>query len=134
MAHEFFRDVTVETLSPDLQPDQQPTRWDNHVDERGEGLILRGGRMIESEGDRKPHLTAQDAYELLRNSPKVCRSQHGHYPARVVLHKTSRFDRNEMAGFHKASRRARYRLCRLYLGAKVDDAHVSAWRLSATAW
>ena len=31
MAHEFFRDVTVETLSPDLQPDQQPTRWDNHV-------------------------------------------------------------------------------------------------------
>src|SRR3954465_10566133 len=31
MAHEFFRDVTVETLSPDLQPDQQPTRWDDHV-------------------------------------------------------------------------------------------------------
>src|SRR3954471_6580889 len=31
MAHEFFRGVTVETLSPDLQPDQQPTRWDNHV-------------------------------------------------------------------------------------------------------
>src|SRR3954462_7346102 len=31
MAHEFFRDVTVETLSLDLQPDQQPTRWDDHV-------------------------------------------------------------------------------------------------------
>src|SRR4051794_11755351 len=31
MAHEFFRDVTVETLSPDLQPDQQPTRWDDYV-------------------------------------------------------------------------------------------------------
>jgi hypothetical protein len=71
-------------------------------DERGEGLILRGGRMVESEEDRKPHLTAEDAYELLRNSLKVFRAQHGHYPARVVLHKTSRFDRNELAGFHKA--------------------------------
>jgi len=71
-------------------------------DERGEGLILRGGRMIESEEDRKPHLTAEDAYELLRNSLKVFRAQHGHYPARVVLHKTSRFDLNEMSGFHKA--------------------------------
>lgn len=71
-------------------------------DERGEGLILRGGRMVESEEDRKPHLTAEDAYSLLRNSLGVFRQQHGHYPARVVLHKTSRFDRNELDGFHKA--------------------------------
>ncbi|MCA1552116.1 hypothetical protein I6F36_35600 [Bradyrhizobium sp. BRP19] len=71
-------------------------------DERGEGLILRGGRMVESEEDRKPHLTAQDAYDLLRNSLKVFRDQHGHWPARVVLHKTSKFDRNELDGFHKA--------------------------------
>ncbi|MDU7519899.1 MAG: hypothetical protein E7K72_00665 [Roseomonas mucosa] len=71
-------------------------------DERGEGLILRGGRMVESEEDRKPHLTAEDAYELLRNSLRVFRDQHGHWPARVVLHKTSKFDRNELHGFHKA--------------------------------
>lgn len=71
-------------------------------DERGEGLILRGGRMVESEEDRSPHLTAEDAYVLLRDSLKVFRGQHGHYPARVVLHKTSRFDRNELDGFHKA--------------------------------
>ncbi len=71
-------------------------------DERGEGLILRGGRMVESDEDRRPHLTDEDAYLLLRNSLKVFRQQHGHYPARVVLHKTSRFDRNELAGFHKA--------------------------------
>jgi len=71
-------------------------------DERGEGLILRGGRMVESEEDRSPHLTAEDAYTLLRDSLKVFRGQHGHYPARVVLHKTSRFDRNELDGFHKA--------------------------------
>ena len=45
-------------------------------DERGEGLILRGGRMVggrmvESEEDRSPHLTAEDAYALLRDSLKV---------------------------------------------------------------
>ena len=71
-------------------------------DERGEGLILRGGRMVESEEDRRPHLTAMDAYELLKGSLKVFRAQHGHWPARVVLHKTSKFDRNELEGFHKA--------------------------------
>jgi hypothetical protein len=71
-------------------------------DERGEGLILRGGRMVESEEDRKPHLTAEDAYDLLRNSLRVFRDQHGHWPARVVLHKTSKFDHNELDGFHKA--------------------------------
>ncbi len=71
-------------------------------DERGEGLILRGGRMVESEEDRKPHLTAEDAFDLLRNSLRVFRDQHGHWPARVVLHKTSKFDRNELDGFHKA--------------------------------
>jgi hypothetical protein len=71
-------------------------------DERGEGLILRGGRMVESDEDRNPHLTAEDAYQLLHNSLRVFRDQHGHWPARVVLHKTSRFDRNELAGFHKA--------------------------------
>jgi hypothetical protein len=37
-------------------------------DERGEGLILRGGRLVESEEDRSPHLTAEDAYALLRDS------------------------------------------------------------------
>lgn len=71
-------------------------------DERGEGLILRGGRMVESEEDRRPHLTALDAYELLKGSLKVFRDQHGHWPARVVLHKTSKFDRHELDGFHKA--------------------------------
>jgi hypothetical protein len=71
-------------------------------DERGEGLILRGGRAVESSEDRRPHLTAEDAYKLLAGSLTVFRKQHGHYPARVVLHKTSKFDANELDGFHRA--------------------------------
>lgn len=71
-------------------------------DERGEGLILRGGRAIESSEDLRPHLSDEDAYELLSNSLTVFRRQHQHFPARVVIHKTSKFDKNELAGFHRA--------------------------------
>jgi hypothetical protein len=71
-------------------------------DERGEGLILRGGRAVESKEDRRPHLLAEDAYNLLANSLTVYRAQHGHFPARVVLHKTSTFDAAELDGFNRA--------------------------------
>ena len=71
-------------------------------DERGEGLILRGARAQESEKNRRPHLADEDAYKLLAESLVAFRGQHGHFPARVVLHKTSLFDEKELQGFHKA--------------------------------
>lgn len=71
-------------------------------DERGEGLILRGARARESKEDRRPHLVAEDAYKLLSDSLTVFRQQHGHFPARVVLHKTSVFDAEERDGFARA--------------------------------
>jgi hypothetical protein len=71
-------------------------------DERGEGLILRGARARESKEDRRPHLLAEDAYKLLSDSLTVFRQQHGHFPARVVLHKTSLFNTDERHGFNRA--------------------------------
>lgn len=71
-------------------------------DERGEGLILRGGRAVESEEDRRPHMSSEDAYTLLVNSLTIFRQQHGHPPARVVVHKTSRFDDGELDGLNRA--------------------------------
>ncbi len=71
-------------------------------DERGEGLILRGARARESKEDRRPHLLPEDAYRLLADSLIVFRQQHGHFPARVVLHKTSLFNAEELDGFHRA--------------------------------
>jgi hypothetical protein len=71
-------------------------------DERGEGLILRGGRAAEDSEDRRPHLTAEDAYDLLTRSLGTFRRQHGHYPARVVMHKTSNFNADEIDGFNRA--------------------------------
>jgi hypothetical protein len=71
-------------------------------DERGEGLVLRGGRAVESAEDRRPHMTAEDAFHLMETSLKVFKQVHGHPPARVVVHKTSKFDRGEIDGINKA--------------------------------
>jgi hypothetical protein len=71
-------------------------------DERGEGLILRGGRAIETADSRIPHMSAEDAHHLLKTSLGVFKRQHGHAPARVVVHKTSKFDLNELEGLNKA--------------------------------
>lgn len=71
-------------------------------DERGEGLILRGGRAAELSDDRRPYMTEEHAHDLLARSLRNFRDQHSHYPARVVLHKSSPFHAAEMAGFEAA--------------------------------
>ncbi|MHC5822553.1 MAG: argonaute/piwi family protein, partial [Nostoc sp.] len=59
--------------------------------ERGEGVILRGGQAELSKDDRQPYLPASDASDLLSNALAKYRREHRNLPARVVLHKTSRF-------------------------------------------
>jgi hypothetical protein len=70
--------------------------------ERGEGIILRGGQAELSKDDRQPYLPASDAAELLSNSLAMYRREHRNLPARVVLHKTSRFTPEEFDGFQNA--------------------------------
>lgn len=89
----FFRSADGETVQ---------TSTAQMFDERGEGLILRGGRAAENSEDRSPHLSAEDAFDLLSRSLKTFRRQHGHYPARVVMHKTSNFNADEIDGFNQA--------------------------------
>jgi hypothetical protein len=71
-------------------------------DERGQGLIIRGGRAQMDKNDRRVFLARTDAYTLLRRSLDAYRNQHKQYPARVVLHKTSRFENVELEGFREA--------------------------------
>ncbi|WP_425403540.1 argonaute/piwi family protein [Hwanghaeella sp.] len=71
-------------------------------DERGKGLILRGGRARIDKGDRHPYLDRNDAYDLMRRSLKAFFSQHHHYPARIIVLKTSRFETDEADGFLEA--------------------------------
>lgn len=71
--------------------------------ERGDGVIVRGGTAHVSREDRQPHLLAIDANGLLLNALRVYRREHRTLPARVVIHKSSRFTADETAGFTAAA-------------------------------
>lgn len=72
-------------------------------DERGRGLILRGGNALHDKYDRHPYLERGDAYKLVVRSLEEYRAQHGHLPARLVIMKTSRFDEDEADGIMQAA-------------------------------
>jgi hypothetical protein len=71
-------------------------------DERGEGLILKGGPGLRDKTDRQPYLSSDDAFDLTRTALQSYKKEHGNYPARLVIHKTSRFHSEEKEGFEKA--------------------------------
>ncbi|SEK31418.1 argonaute/piwi family protein [Nonomuraea pusilla] len=71
--------------------------------ERGDGVVVRGGTAQISKSDRQPHLVLSDARRLLLDALAEYRSTHGHQPARIVVHKTSSFTPGEIDGFHEAA-------------------------------
>ena len=70
--------------------------------ERGEGVILRGGLASLSKDDRQIHLSGDDAHDLLRNALDTYRREHKNFPARVVVHKSSIHNQDELNGFEAA--------------------------------
>ncbi len=70
--------------------------------ERGEGMILRGGEAKISKEDRQPHLSEKDMHTLLLSALKEFDREHRHTPARVVVHKTSGFNDAELKGCNSA--------------------------------
>lgn len=68
-------------------------------DERGDGIVVRGAPVRLSKDDRVPHLEEEDAKNLLILALEHYRREHETAPARVVLHKTSRFTPAEREGF-----------------------------------
>lgn len=71
--------------------------------ERGDGVVVRGGPAARRKDDRQPHLSEADARTLLGDAMGVYRREHHNFPARVVLHKTSEFDDAEVRGFEGAA-------------------------------
>lgn len=71
--------------------------------ERGEGVVVRGGPAATTKDDKRPFLPEEDAHELLSSALIAYRAEHGNFPARLVVHKTSRFTDSERAGFKSAS-------------------------------
>jgi hypothetical protein len=98
----FYRDTSGQQLL---------TSTAQMFDERGRGLILRGGRARTDKGDLHPYLDRESAYDLVRRSLQAFYTQHGHFPARVVVLKTSRYDASEADGINEAMAEAtvRYR-------------------------
>ena len=71
--------------------------------ERGDGVIVRGEQATISKEDRQPHLSSEDAKGLLIDAIERYHHEHRTRPARVVLHKSSRFDAAEIEGFHQGA-------------------------------
>lgn len=70
--------------------------------ERGDGVVVRGGAAKISKDDRQPHLSGEDAYQLLNEALVRYRQEHRNLPARVVLHKSSTYNVEEIDGFMRA--------------------------------
>lgn len=71
-------------------------------DERGEGVIVRGKPVELAKDDRIPHLSEQDASDLVSHALQEYRNHHKHFPARLVMHKSSKYNEAEMRGFNSA--------------------------------
>lgn len=70
--------------------------------QRGDGVIVRGGQATVSKEDRQPHLSGDDACGLLLTALQRYRFEHRTTPARVVVHKSSDYTDDEIAGFRTA--------------------------------
>lgn len=70
--------------------------------ERGQGIVVRGGLAQLSKVDRTPHLSEDDSQIILANALKRYRDEHKNLPARVVIHKTSSYSPDEIMGFNCA--------------------------------
>ena len=67
--------------------------------ERGEGVVVRGGLAYEHKEDRQVHLDSDGAYRLVSLALEAFKGEHFHYPARVVIHKSTSFTAAEYEGF-----------------------------------
>lgn len=72
--------------------------------ERGEGVIVRGGQAQISKEDRQVHLDYDNAYTLLTHALNVYKAEHKNLPARVVVHKSSSYAKEEKDAFLQASK------------------------------
>jgi hypothetical protein len=71
--------------------------------ERGEGIVVRGQTVRTSKDDPAPHLPRDGARSLLDDALKRFEAEHHTKPARVVLHKSSKYSPDELAGFSESA-------------------------------
>lgn len=89
----FYKSRDGETVSSSLA---------QVFDEFGHGIILRGTPVSIDKKNRHPYLNADQAYALLRDALEEYDRALEHMPARIVIHKSSRFRDSELQGFRRA--------------------------------
>lgn len=87
-----------------LSPDKEHihTSVAQVFNERGEGMVVRGGEAERSEEDRQVHLSRTATYDLVISVLAEYKSHHHNLPARIVIHKTSSFNQDEKDGCNEA--------------------------------
>lgn len=90
----FFRSRDREVLSTSLA---------QIFNELGNGVILRGTPVDVNKDDRRPFLRPEQAETLLRRALEEYRKALGQAPARLVLHRTSRYRHEEIEAFRAAA-------------------------------
>jgi hypothetical protein len=108
----FYRSTDNETLQTSVA---------QVFNERGDGVIVRGAQATQSKDDRQPHLTGDDAKDLLEQSLARYRIEHKTAPARVMLHKTSSFTPEELEGFRAAAEAERLAMLELVWIPREDS-------------
>lgn len=73
----------------------------------GEGFVLRGGEVKVDRETGEPRLSKDQAFKLLDDALIKYRKKVGTDPNRVVIHKTSLFSEEEIAGFNEAIGKAK---------------------------
>jgi hypothetical protein len=78
-------------------------------DELGNGVILRGTPVDLSKDDPVPHLSSEQANTLLKRALTEYETALNTSPGRLVLHKSSNFNEDELDGFRSATKEMRVR-------------------------
>lgn len=78
-------------------------------DELGNSVILRGTPVRMDKDDRVPHLSSEQAYQLLQRALDEYEIALEHSPSRLVIHKSSNYNAAELEGFRAATKEWRVR-------------------------
>lgn len=76
-------------------------------DELGNSVILRGTPVDINKDDRRPYLKSEQAYNLLKEALYEYEIALSNSPARLVLHKSSKYNEDELDGFRQAAEEMR---------------------------
>ena len=85
----FYRNLDAATVASSLA---------QVFNERGDGIVVRGGEARLDKDDRTPHLTGEQMQAVITRALQLYRKEHKHLPARLVVHKSSWFDEQERSG------------------------------------